>query len=55
LDLDENLVLVQVGEDETLHQHDSNIIYLRDEGDGNEMMETEVYKDYDFILQDYLF
>jgi len=47
LDLDENFVPVEVGENETLHSHDLHLIDLNGEGDGNGV-------EYKFNLQVYL-
>ena len=53
LDLDENLVLVKVKEDETLHSHDLHMTYLNGGGDGNDGVEG-LYADYEFNLQENL-
>jgi len=53
LDLDENLVPIQVEEDETLDQHDLDILDLNGKGDENDGVEG-LYWDYEFNLQDYL-
>jgi len=49
LDLDENLILVEVEEDETLHSQDLDMADLNDEGDRNDGLE-----DCEFNLEDYL-
>jgi len=49
LDLDENLIPIEVGEDETLHSQDLDMADLNDEGDENDGVE-----DCEFNLKDYL-
>jgi len=49
LDLDENLILIEVEEDETLHSQDIDMADFNDEGDGNDGV-----KHYEFNLEDYL-
>ena len=46
MDLDENLVVVEAEEDETLHSHDLQMTYLNGEGDGNGV--EGFYADYEF-------